>query len=118
VLYDMQPIVFDYYVHRSDIHGTEIRLHQELARSFATLIRGKSDAVDTALRDPYAKDSTQLDLQVLRAASRYPRVWLVLGPQFPGQLRESTAVGTLRRAFGRPRVTAVVGRYHIFLFAR
>jgi mannosyltransferase len=101
VLYDMPGIVFDHYAHRSDLEGTYIRPHQD-DRAFIKLLAGHRDAIDPAVRNPFVLDTEATDLQVLAAATRYKRVWLLIGPQFPGQLREETAIGTLRKAFGHP----------------
>jgi hypothetical protein len=47
------------------------------------------------------------------AATRYKRVWLLIGPQFPGQLREETAIRRLRKAFGSPRLRTNVGKFDV-----
>ena len=55
---------------------------------------------------------------MLSAAARYKRVWLLIGPQFPGQLREETAILRLREVFGSPRLQTRVREFDVFLFAR
>jgi uncharacterized membrane protein len=116
VLYDMPPIVFDYYVHRNDLEGTHIRM-QQLNLSFITLLRNRRDAIDSQIRSPYTLDSIPQDLKTLRASARFQRVWLLLGPQAPAQLLASTALQRLRTDFGPP-VTTRVGSFDIFLFQR
>jgi mannosyltransferase len=117
VLYDMDAIVFDHYAHRSDLEGTYIRTHPD-DRASIKLLAGHRDAIDPAVRNPFLLDTTAMDLQVLSAATRYKRVWLLIGPQFPGQLREETAIGTLRESFGPPTLRTKVRKFDVFLFAR
>jgi 4-amino-4-deoxy-L-arabinose transferase-like glycosyltransferase len=117
VLYDMPAIVFDHYAHRSDLEGTYIRPHQD-DRAFIKLLAGHRDAIDPAVRNPFVLDRVATDLQVLSAATRYKRVWVLLGPQFPGQLREETATRRLSRVFGPPRLRIKVRTFDLFLFAR
>lgn len=117
VLYDMPSIVFDHYAHRSDLQGTYIRPHQD-DRAFIKLLNGHRDAIDPAVRNPFVLDTESIDLRVLSTATRYRRVWLLIGPQFPGQLREATATQRLHEAFGRPRLRTKVRKFDVFLFAR
>lgn len=117
VLYDIGSSVFHHYADRADLEGSYIREHQD-DRAAITLLAGHRDAINPQIRDPFARASVATDLQALSAAARKRRVWLLLGPQLPGQLPESTATSRLRAAFGPPRLTTRVGSFNVFLFER
>jgi mannosyltransferase len=117
VLYDMGAVVFDHYAHRSDLEGTHIRPHLDTL-AFIKLLSGHKDAIDPRLRNPSAPPTVASDLHVLSVAAHYKRVWLLMGPQFPGQLREATATSRLRAAFGPPRLKTKVDKFDVFLFER
>jgi hypothetical protein len=99
---------------------TYIRAHQNDRSAIKLLeLRGRHrDAINPQIRDPFASPTVATDLQALSAAARKRRVWLLMGPQFPGQLSESTATSRLRAAFGPPQLMTRVGRFDVFLFER
>ena len=117
VLYDMDSSIFDYYANRSEVQGTFIRPHQD-DRATIKLLAKRKDAIDPRIRNPFAPATIATDLKALSAATRMPRVWLLLGPQFPGQLSERMATRKLRAAFGPPHLTSRVGKFDVFLFER
>lgn len=118
VLYDMPGIVFDYYARNRQIVGTHIRFHQD-DLAFLTLLGDRHDVVYPPIRNPEARDSVAADLQTLSRAGRTRRrIWLLLGPQFPGQLEEKTAIERLEANRGKPQLTTRVGRFDVILFAR
>jgi mannosyltransferase len=117
VLYDMDSSVFHHYAERADLEGTYIRAHQD-DRATIKLLAGHRDAITPQIRDPFAPATVATDLQALFAAARKKRVWLLMGPQFPGQLPESTATSRLRAAFGPPQLMTRVGEFDVFLFER
>jgi mannosyltransferase len=117
VLYDMNSSIFDYYAHRSQVQGTFIRPHQD-DRATIKLLAKREDAIDPRIRNPFAPATITTDLKALSAATRMPRVWLLLGPQFPGQLSEGMATRKLRAAFGPPHLRSRVGKFDVFLFER
>jgi mannosyltransferase len=117
VLYDMDSSIFDYYANRSQVQGTFIRPHQD-DRATIKLLAKREDAIDLRIRNPFAPATITTDLKALSAATRMPRVWLLLGPQFPGQLSERMATRKLRAAFGPPHLTSRVGKFDVFLFER